>query len=371
MLRSLASRAARGLPVPRASIAEASGTWHETDAETPYSLSATQLGRCRADLWSQLEPALPALGVLELPGGAVVSRHGWVYDRRGLLVHELSWFGRHWQEGRAHGRPGRRPRRLERLYGRTLTAGDNWGPHFGHFLPDALGRLAIAERAGFALGDFDYVLLPPARSPGAQTLVDRLGLQPERLRTIGPDAAYIADELFDPSYPGAWRQYSAAVVAYLRGLSRPSTPPRRKLYVTRRGYGRNPVNLDEVEAVVREHGFEVYDPAEHPDQASDFAEASTVVGPGGAALQNIVFCAPGTTVVELLSDAHVYAYHATMAQAAGLRYGYVVGESGDEQRPGRVSRADFVLATTAHRRPQSGRSGARCAWEDSNPRPAA
>ena len=38
MLRSLASRAARGLPVPRASIAEASGTWHETDAETPYSL---------------------------------------------------------------------------------------------------------------------------------------------------------------------------------------------------------------------------------------------------------------------------------------------------------------------------------------------
>ena len=112
----------------------------------------------------------------------------------------------------------------------------------------------------------------------------------------------------------------------------------------RRGYGRNPTNLDEVEDIARELGFEVYDPAEHPDQASDFAEASVVVGPSGAALQNIVFCAPGTTVVELFSDAHVYAYHATMAQAAELRYGYVLGESDDVQQAGRPSRADFVVA---------------------------
>ena len=57
----------------------------------------------------------------------------------------------------------------------------------------------------------------------------------------------------------------------------------------------------------------------------------------------VIFCAPGATVVELFSDAHLFAYHATLAQAGRLRYGYVVGASDDRQRPIGASRADFVV----------------------------
>jgi capsular polysaccharide biosynthesis protein len=334
----------RWRPVPRVSIAQAIGRWDETDAESPYSLNATQIGHRRADLSSQLEPTLPAIGVLELPDGAVVSQDGWVYDRRGRLVLELSWFGRHWGEAREHGHLRRRPRRLERLAGRVLTLGTTWAANVGHFQTDALGRLAIAERAGFKLGDFDHVLHPPAPSPATQTLLDRVGLEPDQVRLIDEGAAYIADELFAPSYPGARRQYASVIVGYLRGLARPSRPPHRKIYVTRRGYGRNLVNVDEVEDLVREFGFEVYDAAERPDQASDFAESAVVIGPSGSGLQNVVFCAPGTTVVELYSDAHVYPYQATLAQAAGLRYGYVLGESEEEPPGWGPSYADFAIA---------------------------
>jgi capsular polysaccharide biosynthesis protein len=335
--------AMRRLPVRRVSIAKAVGSWHETDAESSYSLHATQIGRRAADLSSRLDPKLPALGVLELPDGAVVSQDGWVYDRRGRLVCELSWFGRHWDDARKHGQLRRRPRRLERLAGRTLTLGTTWGAAFGHFETDALGRLAIVERAGFTIGDFDHVLVPAPRSPAAQTLLDRVGVAPERLRILIDVSAYIADELFAPSYPGARRLYSPVIVDYLRGLTRPSRSPHRKLYVTRRGHGRDLVNVDEVEGLVRDFGFEVYDPGKSSDQASDFAEAAVVVGPSGSGLQNVVFCAPGTTVVELFSDAHVYAYHATLAQAAGLRYGYVLGESEEEPPAWGPSRADFVI----------------------------
>jgi capsular polysaccharide biosynthesis protein len=338
------ARFRRRLTVPRVSIPDAIGTWRETDAESSYSLNATQIGHRPADLSSRLEPRLPALGVLELPHGAVVSQDGWVYDRRGRLVYELSWFGRHWEEARKHGRLRRRPRRLERLAGRTLTVGTTWGAAFGHFETDGLGRLAIAERAGFTIGDFDQVLVPAASSPAAQTLLDRVGVAPERLRILIDVSAYIADELFAPSYPGARRQYSPVIVGYLRGLARPSRPPHRKIYVTRRRHGRNLVNVDEVEGLVRDFGFEVYDPAESSDQASDFAEAAVVVGPSGAALQNVLFCAPGTTVVELLSDAHVYPYPATLAQAAGLRYGYVLGEAEEEPPSWGPSYANFAIA---------------------------
>jgi capsular polysaccharide biosynthesis protein len=343
-MRQSKARARRRLPVPRVSIADATGRWHETDAEATYSLNATQIGHRQADFSSQLEPKLPALGVLELPGGAVVSQDAWVYDCRGRLVHELSWFGRHWDEARKHGKLRRRPRQLERLAGRALTLGTTWGAHFGHFVTDALGRLAIAERAGFTVGDFDHVLVPPAVSPAAQTLLDRVGIEADRLRLISDTVPYIADELFAPSYPGARRQYSSVMVHYLQRLARPSTSPHRKLYATRRGYGRNPVNVDEVEDLVREFGFEVYDPTENPDQASDFAEASVVVGPSGSALQAIVFCAPGTTVIQLFSDASVHAYVPTLAQAAGLRYGYVLGESEEEPPTWGPSQADFVIA---------------------------
>jgi capsular polysaccharide biosynthesis protein len=335
--------AMRWLPVPRVSIAKADGRWHETDAEAPYTLNATQIGRRPAALSSQLEPKLPALGVLELPDGAVATQNGWVYDRRGRVVYELNWFGRYWDRARQHGHLRRRPRRLERLPGRSLTLGTMWGAAFGHFETDALGRLAIAERAGFTVGDFDHVLAPPAMSPAAEKLLDRVGVEPGRLHLVMDAASYIADELFAPSFPGAKLQYSPVIVPYLRGLARPSRSPHRKLYVTRRGHGRNPVNLDEVEDLVREFGFEVYDPSQSSDQASDFAEAAVVMGPSGAGLQNIVFCEAGATVVELISDAHPWAYDATLAQAAGLRYGYVLGESGEEPPSFGPSYADFVI----------------------------
>jgi capsular polysaccharide biosynthesis protein len=229
------------------------------------------------------------------------------------------------------------------LAGRALTLGSTWGAGFGHFETDALGRLAIVERAGFTVSDFDHVLVPPPLSPAAQTLLDRVGVEPGRLHLVTDALSYIADELVAPSYPGARRQYSPVIADYLRGLARPLRPPHRKLYVSRREAGRCPVNVDEVEDLVRQFGFEVYEGAGRPDQASDFAEASVVVGPSGAGLANVIFCAPGTTVVELLSDAHVYPYDATLAQAAGLRYGYVLGESVEEPPEWGPSHADFVV----------------------------
>ena len=180
MLRSLVSRAALD---SRTAGVDRRGERHvaRDRSETPYSLSATPARPPARRLWSPLEPALPALRPRASRWRRRLKARLGLRPGCGRLVHELSCFGGHWQEVRAHARPRQRPRRLRGSTSRTLTSGDNLGPHFGHFLPDALGRLAIAERAGFALGDFDHVLLPPARSPGARTLVSRLGLQRERL----------------------------------------------------------------------------------------------------------------------------------------------------------------------------------------------
>ncbi len=56
-------------------------------------------------------------------------------------------------------------------------------------------------------------------------------------------------------------------------------------------------------------------------------QARTVVGVHGAGLTNLAWCAPGTGVLEIISSAHPMPHFRTLADAQGLRYGCVVGES--------------------------------------------
>lgn len=90
-------------------------------------------------------------------------------------------------------------------------------------------------------------------------------------------------------------------------------------------------------------GFEIYDPLASPQQAEDFADAGIVVGTSGSGLTNIVNCPPGATMLEPFSSAHLYGYYYSLSGAAGLRYGYLIGESADERREIGASESDFSL----------------------------
>jgi capsular polysaccharide biosynthesis protein len=73
--------------------------------------------------------------------------------------------------------------------------------------------------------------------------------------------------------------------------------------------------------------FEIYYPEDHKRPEDDFAQAEIVVGPHGAALTDIVYCFPGTRVLELIPSDHVYPYFYTLASAAGLEYYCLPGTS--------------------------------------------
>jgi hypothetical protein len=96
---------------------------------------------------------------------------------------------------------------------------------------------------------------------------------------------------------------------------------------------------------LNEAGFEIYDPSRHLDPWLDFSQATAVIGPHGAGLTDLAFCLPGTAVLELLPSDHVYPYYCSLSQAAGLRYGYLIGQS-ERQRSKRAfgpSPYDFVV----------------------------
>jgi capsular polysaccharide biosynthesis protein len=61
-------------------------------------------------------------------------------------------------------------------------------------------------------------------------------------------------------------------------------------------------------------------------QAALFGSARVVVGPHGAGFANLLFCNPGTTVLEFFSPLYVNFCFWTLARGAGLSYFYLLGE---------------------------------------------
>jgi capsular polysaccharide biosynthesis protein len=62
------------------------------------------------------------------------------------------------------------------------------------------------------------------------------------------------------------------------------------------------------------------------EQAEIFSRADCVIAPHGAGLTNILFCRPGTIVVDIFAPTYVNACYWVMANELGLAYSYLLGE---------------------------------------------
>ncbi len=110
-----------------------------------------------------------------------------------------------------------------------------------------------------------------------------------------------------------------------------------RLYISRAGaLRRRLVNEAEVMALLRPLGYEICDPAALSlrEQIELFSSATHVVAPHGAGLANILFCRPGTVLLELMMDGYMNLCFRRLAALRGLRYGSVVGDAETGKRAG-------------------------------------
>jgi hypothetical protein len=99
----------------------------------------------------------------------------------------------------------------------------------------------------------------------------------------------------------------------------PPAGPRRRIYV-RRPAGRSVQNAAEVEGFLARAGFETVEMRglSHTAQISLFDSADFVIGPHGAELSNLLFCRPGTRVLELSPSAQFRPFFAQISDKIGL-----------------------------------------------------
>jgi capsular polysaccharide biosynthesis protein len=282
---------------------------------------------------SPLEPAtdtvIPRLAVAELPGGRVLGRSRALITGQGDLVQELCHYF-----GTSHPRqhpvytnpfPGA-PRAIDGRVGLLASRGD---VNFYHFLIDVVPRLGVLEQAPeIELPERWYV---PAQTAFQRQLLDMVGIDEDR-RIDADEVPHIRAEcLVVPSLPSVVGEKNPPwVVEYLRrrllqGVDLPAQ--RRPLYITRSAGTNNRAVVNEPRVIdfLKERDFEIVDPSQLTvaDQIRAFASASVIVSPHGAALANLVFAAPGTTVIEFFPPSSVLPDYWRLASSAGLTYRYL------------------------------------------------
>jgi capsular polysaccharide biosynthesis protein len=95
-----------------------------------------------------------------------------------------------------------------------------------------------------------------------------------------------------------------------------------RLYIARRGT-RRVANAAQIESFLTKRGFTIHtlDDSSIDQQIDLFSEAEWVVAPHGAELGNLLFCAPGTKVLELSPDVDFKPYFSYMCNKLALTHG--------------------------------------------------
>jgi capsular polysaccharide biosynthesis protein len=103
----------------------------------------------------------------------------------------------------------------------------------------------------------------------------------------------------------------------------------RRLYVSRGlAFYRRVLNEADVIQLLRRHGFEEvqFEQLCLREQAESMATCEAIVAPHGAGLSNIVFCSPGTKVIEIFSPELVTGFFWKLSNQMNLDYYYILGK---------------------------------------------
>jgi hypothetical protein len=134
----------------------------------------------------------------------------------------------------------------------------------------------------------------------------------QRISSIVRDLPYFLDLAFPA--PAKEAQHSTGPLLY---ISRNESSMRRLL------------NEDAILPGLKDLGFHVMHPGKAPlqHQIAAFRNAKVVVAVHGAGLTNIIFCRPGTTLVEIFPDGGVHgSAFLRIASQLGFNYYFVVGK---------------------------------------------
>lgn len=271
-----------------------------------------------------------ALGLLWETEVSVWGGNALVADASGRPFHAL-----HWQHPKIVqetlellGKSDTQARALSpqhRLEGPCVLLAAPWHWNYYHWMVDVLPKVTLLAPL---LSDVSLTwLTPPLDALRRESLV-RLGVPLERQVTM-PLEHWQVGSLIVPTAAAPYLSSRPETLLPVRNaLVKKRVPTFRRLYISRADAGsRRLLEEDALVQALSVFGFTsvCLTGMDAEAQWTLFAQAEAVIAPHGAGLSNLMFCAPGTLVIELMPIHHASFVYYTLSQAVGLRYLFLLG----------------------------------------------
>lgn len=203
-----------------------------------------------------------------------------------------------------------------------------------HWMLDILPRFDLLKRSGINWDDIDYFLIDDRRNFQQESL-HILDIPLSQVMSLSPGLQIRANQLIVPSFPGSIAWMPSWTCNFLKTLfldeeGSQLSPPRDRLYIRRaNANSRRILNENEVLELLDRFGFRsaTLESMSVREQAELFANSSIVIAPHGSGLTNLVFCQPGTKVIEIFSPNYVYPCYWLVSNLVDLEYYYILGET--------------------------------------------
>lgn len=190
-----------------------------------------------------------------------------------------------------------------------------------HWILDVAPKIVLMqEKYGLALGPLKLCYPRTDASFESETL-ELLGVPASAVLDTRPVRRVHTQKLDYVLLPGWYQVQAAAALLRSRLLDKAAPGQGKRLYLARAGR-RKCLDEQKVFSALRQRGFLFVEdkPRSLPEQIGLFRNAEAIVTPHGAALTNLLWCEPGTLVVELFGPNYQPPYYENLSQFRGLDY---------------------------------------------------
>ena len=231
--------------------------------------------------------------------------------------------------------------KLEKIDGKVAVLSGLSGNVYFHWMVDILPRLEILKIHGIDLEEIDWFLVNSYQQPFQRESLKILGIPEEKIIQSDRHPYIQAKQLIVPSFPGylgwlpSWglefhrRIFLERIKQERKTEDKPRNFYPERIYISRNNSRyRRVFNEEEVISKLSQLGFVCIEPESMTltEQIDIFAHAKVIIAAHGSGLTNIMFCRPGTKVIELVSPNYIRHYYWAISQQLGLEHYFLKGE---------------------------------------------
>lgn len=219
------------------------------------------------------------------------------------------------------------------LPGAWTSIASNWGDglNYFHWMLDSLTRLRVREQ----LPEPTRILLPRADAPYIRETLELLGLADQvecpEARCVQPERYYFCSPT---AMTGVWNPEGFNWLRQAFSGCYAETGSRGPVFLTRRGTTRIPEDLEALEDIFRQAGFEIVNPGilSVREQIALTSGATAIAGIHGASLTNLLWARSGTPVLELFGPGYLNGCYEQISWQSQLKYSPVMLGQSDARK---------------------------------------